>query len=183
MAEEEAKPETAGPQHKFTADERKDLLGKLLHNKDTTKGHIKTLSAKKDDNTVKGHFRATTDQMLGAMESAVEMIQYEMDYSIAIARMLRDSEMDGGSLGSREYEINNDILDKMADHLNLAFKGMKHLTNNLRSSESINESQYGKQKGIISKNIGRVHDLADKTSRTLSFEKVPLKRRREIKGK
>jgi hypothetical protein len=179
-------------EHKFTQEERKGKISNLLHTKDDTKKHINELDAMKTgidpqtgvprDPGIVEHFNNTTDRMFGALDSGIKMIEYELDYAIGIAKIQRESEVKGDIRG-RELDVIDDLLDKITDHLNLAFKGMKHLSTQLRSAEKIGYSQYKPKKGIIGKNVERVHELADQTSRTITAGIIPLKRRREIKGK
>ncbi len=71
----------------------------------------------------------------------------------------------------------------IADHLNLSFKGMKHLGSNLKSAELTAASQFGPKKGLIMKNLDKIHDIADQTTRKLTGDMAGMKRQRQIKGK
>lgn len=169
--------------HSYTPEERKSKISTLLHSKQHTKDVLKGLRNKlsTEDPGTKEFFTDVTDKQLNAFRATIGLIEYEMEYAVALGEMYRDSEM-AGDIRGRESEVSNNMLDKIVDHLQLAFKNFKHITTQIRSAEEIG-TVFEKDKNIISKNVSRLHDMADKSTRAVTFDKLPinLKKRREVK--
>ncbi len=193
MAEAEQVTEEENERHDLD-DHYEDKKHKDLNHKDhrktkhdnvtshsDTKDKAEELRDAGEDVGPKPHLQAVTDEIGDLMMEAFEILAFDSLLAYMHAIKHRDAALEGPVKG-QEYRITNEFIDQFIQYMNLALDDRKTINGLIAQMETLQDGAFGKKKGFVGKNVERAHKVADKTSRTLTKNKVKLKRKKELKG-
>jgi hypothetical protein len=145
----------------------------------TTKDRAKELAEGSEDAGARPHFKEVTDEILNLGLEAAEIMAFDAMLAYVHAIKYRNSVLQGPVKGE-EYVLTGNLIDSWIDYMNVMLEDRKKVDDLLNQMVTIRETVYGKKKGFVKKTVGKVQDVADKTSRTLTKNTVKLKRRKEL---